>query len=158
MATFNLSYYRQLKKLVAKKESLITTDKDLFADPTFLELLALEASIESQVFYNHKNNYFALIQKYLNETIPPNRFRGQFIKMVNEDLKKSQEILDNFEELSTFWIDLELDEFGSLFENIHETCLCAFEFEGQEDAMPETKFRDSIQKFFFKIQKYLDEG
>ena len=158
MATFNLLYYRQLKQLVTKKESLITTDKDLFADPTFLELLSLEASIESQVFYNHKNNYFALIQKYLNETIHPNIFRAQFIKMVNEDLKKSQEILDNFEELSTFWIDLELDEFGSLFENIHETCLCAFEFEGQEDEMPETKFRDSIQKFFFKIQKYLDKG
>ena len=60
MATFNLSYYRQLKQLVAKKESLITTDKDLFTDPTFLELLALEASIQSQVFYNYKNNYFAL--------------------------------------------------------------------------------------------------
>ena len=158
MATFNLPYYKKLKQLVAKKESLITTDKDLFADPRFLELLALEASIENQIFYNNKNNYFALIQKYLNETIHPNIFRAQFIKMVNEDLKKSQEILDNFEELSTFWIDLELDEFGSLFENIHETCLCAFEFEGQEDAMPETKFRDSIQKIFFKIQKYLEEG
>ncbi len=158
MPTFNLSHYRQLKQLVAKKESLITTDKDLFADPTFLELLALEASVENQVFYNHKNTYFALIQKYLNETIQPNIFRAQLIEMVNADLKKSQEILDNFEELSTFWIDLELDEFGSLFENIHETCLCAFEFEGQEDAMPESTFRDSIQKNFFKIQKYLDEG
>ena len=158
MATFNLPYYKKLKQLVAKKESLITTDKDLFADPRFLELLALEASIENQIFYNNKNNYFALIQKYLNETIHPNIFRAQFIKMVNEDLKKSQEILDNFEELSTFWIDLELDEFGSLLENIHETCLCAFEFEGQEDAIPETKFRDSIQKIFFKIQKYLEEG
>ena len=156
MATFNLSYYTQLKKLVAKKESLITADKDLFAYSPFLELLALETNIESQVFYNYKSNYFALIQKYLNETIHPNIFRAQFIEMVNEDLKKSQEIFDNFEELSTFWIDLELDEFGSLFENIHETCLCAFEFEGQEDAMPETKFRDSIQKIFFKIQKYLD--
>ena len=158
MATFNLSYYRQLKQLVAEKESLITRDKDLFADPTFLELLALKASIENQVFYNHKNNYFTLIQKYLNETINPNIFRAQFIKMVNEDIKKSQEILNNFEELSTFWIDLESDEFGSLFQNIHEMCLCAFEFEGQEDAVPETKFRDSIQKTFFKIQKYLDEG
>ena len=158
MATFNLPYYKKLKQLVAKKESLITTDKDLFADPRFLELLALEASIENQIFYNNKNNYFALIQKYLNETIHPNIFRAQFIEMVNEDLKKSHKILNNFEELSTFWIDLELDEFGSLFENIHETCLCAFEFEGQEDAMPETKFRDSIQKIFFKIQKYLEEG
>ena len=78
--------------------------------------------------------------------------------MVNEDLNKSQEIRNNFEELSTFWIDLELDEFGSLVANIHETCLCAFEFEGEEDAMPETQFRDLIQKTFFKIQKYLDEG
>ena len=41
MATFNLPYYKKLKQLVAKKESLITTDKDLFADPRFLELLAL---------------------------------------------------------------------------------------------------------------------
>ena len=158
MATFNLSYYRQLKQLVAKKESLITTDKDLFADPTFLELLSFESSLETQVFYNHKNNYFALIQKYLNETINPNIFRAQFIEMVNEDLKKSHKILNNFEELSTFWIDLELDEFCSLFENIHETCLYAFEFEDQKDAMPEDTFRDSIQKIFFKIQKYSDEG
>jgi hypothetical protein len=78
--------------------------------------------------------------------------------MVNEDLKKSHKILKNFEELSTFWIDLELDEFCSLFENIHETCLSAFEFEDQKDAMPEETFRDSIQKSFFKLQKYSDEG
>ena len=155
MATFNLSRY---PTITSKKRFFTNNDKDLFADPTFLELLSFESSVETQVFYNHKNNYFALIQKYLNETINPNIFRGQFIKMVNEDLKKSHKILNNFEELSTFWIDLELDEFCSLFENIHETCLYAFEFEGQEDAMPEDKFRDSIQKIFFKIQKYLDEG
>lgn len=52
--------------------------------------------------------------------------------MVNEEMKKAQKILKNFEELSTFWIDLELDDFCSLFENINETCLYAFEFEDQE--------------------------
>jgi len=131
----------------------------LFDNPTFIELqlLFLESSIETQVFYNHKNNYFALIQKYLGETINFNVFRGQFIEMVNENLKKSHKILKNFEELSNFWIDLELDDFSSLFENIYETCLYAFEFEDQDDAMPEDKFRDSIEKFFFKIQKYLNE-
>ena len=154
MATFNLSRYRQL---LAKKDSLTNKNKDFFADPIFLELLSFESSLETQVFYNHKNNYFALIQKYLNETINPNIFRAQFIEMVNEDLKKSHKILNNFEELSTFWIDLELDEFCSLFENIHETCLYAFEFEDQKDAIPEDTFRDSIQKIFFKIQKYSDE-
>lgn len=83
MPTFNLSHYRQLKQLIAKKE-LALSDKDLFADPTFLELLSLEASIESQVFYNHKKKYFALIQQYLNETIHPNIFRAELIEMVNE--------------------------------------------------------------------------
>ena len=155
MTKFNLSRYRQL---LAKKDSSTNKNKDLFDDPTFIELLSFESSVETQVFYNHKNNYFALIQKYLNETINPNIFRAQFIEMVNEDLKKSHKILNNFEELSTFWIDLELDEFCSLFENIHETCLYAFEFEDQKDAMPEDTFRDSIQKIFFKIQKYSDEG
>ena len=78
--------------------------------------------------------------------------------MLNEDLKKSHKIPNNFKQLSTFWVDLELDEFGSLFENIHETCLCAFEFEDQKNAISEDTFRDSIQKIFFKIQKYSDEG
>ena len=154
MATFNLSRYRQL---LAKKDSLTNKNKDFFDNPIFLELLSFESSLETQVFYNHKNNYFALIQKYLDETINPNIFRAQFIEMVNEDLKKSHKILKNFEELSTFWIDLELDEFCSLFESIHETCLYAFEFEDQKDAMPEDTFRDSIQKIFFKMQKYLNE-
>ena len=155
MAKFNLSRYRQL---LAKTDSLTNKNKDLFSDPIFLELLSFEASVETQVFYNHKNSYFALIQKYLGKTINPNVFRGHFIQMVKEDLKKSHKILSNFEELSTFWIDLELDDFSSLFENIYETCLYAFEFEDQKDAMPEDTFRDSIQKIFFKIQKYSDEG
>jgi hypothetical protein len=146
---FNLSRYRQL---LAKKYSSTNKNKDLFDDPTFIELLSFESSVETQVFYNHKNKYFALIQKYLGETINPNVFRGQFIEMVNEDLKKSHKIIKNFEELSTFWIDLELDDFSSLFENIYETCLYAFEFEDQDGAMPEDKFRDSIENFFFKIQ------
>ena len=129
----------------------------MFDDPIFLELLSFESSVETQVFYNHRNSYFALIQKYLGETINPNVFRGQFIEMVNEDLKKSHKILKNFEELSTFWIDLELDDFSSLFENIHETCLYAFEFEDQEDAMPEDKFRNYMEKIYLKIQNFLTE-
>jgi len=153
MATLNLSRYREL---LAKTDSSTNKNKDLFDDPTFIELLSLESSVETQVFYNHKNNYFALIQKYLGEIINPNVFRGQFIEMVNEDMKKSHKILKNFEELSTFWIDLELDDFSSLFENIYETCLYAFEFEDQDDAMPEDKFRDSIEIFFFQNPKVFE--
>ena len=147
----NISRYRQL---LAKNDSSTKKAKDYFNDPTFLELLSFESSVETQVFYNHKNKYFAFIQKYLGGIINPNVFRGQFITMVNEDLKESQKLLNNFEELSTFWVDLELDDFASLFENMHETCLYAFEFEDQDGAMPEDKFRDSILKIFTQMQSY----
>jgi hypothetical protein len=93
MTKFNLPRYRQL---LAKKDYSTNKKKDLFDDPTFIELLSRESSVETQVFYNHKNNYFALIQKYLGEIINPNVFRGQFIEMVNEDVKKSHKILKNY--------------------------------------------------------------
>ena len=102
MGIFNLSYCKELKQLVEQKRSSITTGKELFADPTFLELLNLKASIENQVFYNRKNYYFSLIQKYLNEKISSNVFQAEFVTMVKEDQKKYQEIRDNFEKLSTF--------------------------------------------------------
>jgi hypothetical protein len=79
MTKFNLPRYRQL---LAKKDYSTNKKKDLFDDPTFID--------------NHKKNYFALIQKYLGEIINPNVFRGQFIEMVNEDVKKSHKILKNY--------------------------------------------------------------
>jgi hypothetical protein len=157
MDIFNLTRYRELLVLVEKDAVKTKTGKDFFNDPIVLELLSFESRIETQVFYNNKNNYFALIQQYLDETINPYLFRAQFLEMVKEDLNKSDKILKNFEELSTFWIDLELDEFSSLFEDINETCAYAFEFDGETNAISEDTFRDSIQKIFFKIQKYSDE-
>jgi hypothetical protein len=154
MTKFNLSRYQEL---LAKEDSSTNDVKALFKDPIFKELLSLRSSVERQVFYNNKKNYFVLIQDYLGERINPNVFRGQFIGIVNKDLTKSHKILHNFEELATFSIDLELDDFSSLFEKIHQICLYAFEFEDQDDAMSEDKFRDSIEKIFFKIRKYLDE-
>ena len=154
MTKFNLSRYQEL---LAKEDSSTNDVKALFKDPIFKELLSLRSSVERQVFYNNKKNYFVLIQNYLGERINPNVFRSQFIGIVNKDLTKSHKILHNFEELATFSIDLELDDFSSLFEKIHQICLYAFEFEDQDDAMSEDKFRDSIEKIFFKIRKYLDE-
>lgn len=57
-----------------------------------------------------------------------NVFRSKFIGMVHEDLKKSSKILKNYEELTTFSIDLQLDNFSSLFENLYETYFYTFEF------------------------------
>jgi hypothetical protein len=56
---------------------------------------------------------------------------------------------NNFIKPLTFWTDSQSDDSPSLFENRCETCLHAFEFEDQDGAMSENKFRDSI-KFFFQ--------
>ena len=161
MAKFNVLRYRQL---LAKNESLDKKykslnkkkDKNFFFEPDFLELLSCKGSVETQVFYNHKNKYFALIKKYLGEIINPKSFRFQFMRMALQDMREADRILNDFEELSTFWIDSELDEFSSLFEEMNEICVSTLEFEDEDDAVPEEEFRESVEKIFSQIQKYSD--
>lgn len=157
MPTFNLSQYQKLLEKVDLLEKTYSfNDPSFFKDPLYIELLSLEARVEKQVVYNHKNSYFDLIQKYLDNKISPYVFRFEFIKMINKDTKKAEKILNNFEELATFWIDFELDDFSSLFSNIEEPCsyLFEFEFEDEENKISETTFRNLIQKNFLKLQKY----
>ena len=150
---FNLSRYQEL---LTKTNSSKKEGKEYFQDPEVLELLSCQSSVQTQIFYDQKNEYFDLIQKYLSEKITPNVFRGKFIIMTKDNIKKASKILQNFEELSTFWIEPDLDKFSSLFEAMYETCLYAFEFEDQDGAMPEDQFRNSIQKTFLQMEKYFD--
>lgn len=55
---FNLLRYKELLEL--EKNNKIT-----FLD---LELSTYKASIENQIVYNRKENYFSLIEKYLKES------------------------------------------------------------------------------------------
>lgn len=97
MARFNLSGYQEL---LEKIDDDYLKNKDLFNDllngPIYLELLDFQSSVKTQVFYDHKTSYSALIQKYLNKTITPYFFQGQFLSIVEEDLEKAKKILDNF--------------------------------------------------------------
>ena len=72
--------------------------------------------------------------------------------MARQDMREANQILNDFEQLSTFWIDSELDEFSSLFEEMNEECLSRLEFE--DGPMPEEEFRNSVEKIFSQIQKY----
>ena len=69
-------------------------------------------------------------------------------------MREADQILNDFEQLSTFWIDSELYEFSSLFEAINKKCLSTLEFETEDGAMPKEKFRNSVEKIFSQIQKY----
>ena len=137
MAKFNLSKYQQL---LTKNESLNKKNKDLFYEPDFIELLFCKGSIHTQIFYNRKNKYFDFIQKYLIETSNSNVFRARFTRMACEDIIKADELPKHFKQLYIFRIDSELDKFSSLFKEINEKRLSAFEFEDENESMPEDEF------------------
>lgn len=80
--------------------------------------------------------------------------------MAKKYRKQAQKILNNFEELSTFRIDLddlELDDFSFLFDDIHDMCLSPFELEDEENEISEDTFRNFIQKSFFNVQTYSNQ-
>ena len=77
--------------------------------------------------------YCSLIKKYLNRTIPPHKFRARFLEMVKQDDEKAEKILQDFKQLASFSIDVNLDGFSSLFGRISNNCLQAFEFGPKND-------------------------
>lgn len=138
---FNLSWYRELLEITnsSKKKG-----KELFQDTAFLELLSCESSVETQIFDDQKTEYFDLIQKYLGEKITPSEFRNKFIDMTTNNMEKTNKILQNFEELSTFWIELDLEKFYSLFAEIYKICLSAFEFKDEDGSMTKDRVWNRI--------------
>lgn len=143
---FNIFRYQQL---LNKTNSSTKKGKEYFQDPEVLELLAFESSVETQIVYDQKNEYFDLIQKYLDQTITPYDFVAKFIKKTQENTKKVTEILQNFEKLGTFWIEPGLNEFSSLFEEIHDACLTIYEYGIGED-----RFRDLVKKVMVEMKTY----
>ena len=153
---FNLSRYRELLKKVA---ILKQQNKFLFDEPEFMELLHHKASVEQQILFNRKSEYYSLIKKYVDKTLSPDIFRAELLEMVKQDNEKAEKILQDFNQLSSFSIDVNLDTFSSSFERISDKCLQAFEFGPEDDGygIPEDEFRNSIEESYFKLENYLNE-
>ena len=128
-------------------------------EPNFLEFVSCEATVYRQIYFNRKSEYVFLIKKYLNTPFPPHIFRARFLEMVKQDDEKADKILQDFNQLSSFSIEGNLDEFSSLFERIYNKCVQAFEFGPQDDGygIPEDEFRNSIEEIYFKLENYLNE-
>ena len=103
---FNVSKYQELVIYFENKSG------DFLDDPLFSELSNLQISVESQIFYTHKNDYFDLIQKYLNKTISSSIFAFELMALSRRDIQENIEICKDFEQLSNFWIDEESDYFS----------------------------------------------
>jgi hypothetical protein len=110
---FNLARYKELLEL--EKSNKIT-----FLD---LELLTYRATIESQIYYNRKENYFFLIEKYLRGEIAGHEFRSKFLEMEKQDGKTIYIIQQDFQKLEVFTLADDLEEFADLIEEISTLCL-----------------------------------
>ena len=83
---FNLSRYKELLQLEEKGEIS-------FLD---IELVSYQASIEGQISYNQKENYFIVIHEYLSQIITPYEFRSKFLQIRKDDSAKARIILKDF--------------------------------------------------------------
>ena len=141
---FNLARYKELLEL--EKSNKIT-----FLD---LELLTYRATIESQIYYNRKENYFFLIEKYLRGEIAGHEFRSKFLEMEKQDGKTIYIIQQDFQKLEVFTLADDLEEFADLIEEISTLCLEYDEiWDGTMEQMSESEFYSLVNNYYLQLQK-----
>ena len=152
----NISRYCEL---LEKKNTLAKQGKLTFNDPDYSELLSYQATVYDQFYFSRKSEYCSLIKEYLKTTIPSHIFIAKFLEMVKEDDEKAEKMLQDFKQLSSFSIDVTLNGFSSLFNQVYNSCLQAFEFGHHNDdyGIPEQEFKNSIKEAFFQLEHYLNE-
>jgi hypothetical protein len=139
---FNLARYKELLEL--EKSNKIT-----FLD---LELLTYGASIESQICYNRKENYFSLIEKYLIGKIASHEFRSKFLEMEKQDGRTAYIIKQDFQKLEVFTLADDLEEFSDLIGEISTLCLEYDEiWDGTMERMSESEFYSLVNKYYFQL-------
>lgn len=139
---FNLERYKELLEL--EKSNKIT-----FLD---LELVTYEANIESQIYYNRKENYFSLMEKYLKGKIVGHEFRSKFLEMEKQDGKIAYIIQQDFQKLEVFTLADDLEEFSDLIGEISTLCLEYDEiWDGTMKRMSESEFYSLLNKHYFQL-------
>ena len=137
---FNLLRYKELLEL--EKNNKIT-----FLD---LELLKYKASIESQIYYNRKEDYFSLIEKYLKRKLTGYEFRLKFINMETEDQKIASTIMRDFQKLEAFMLADDLEDFSNLIIKISTLCLeYDIIWDENEKRMSESEFYSLVNNHYF---------
>ena len=141
---FNLLRYKELLEL--EKNNKITGLN--------LELITYKVSIESQICYNRKENYFSLIETYLKRKLSDHEFRSKFLKMETQDLKTAYTIKQDFQKLEAFTLTDDLEYFSNLTIQISAFCLEYDEiWGGTMERMSESEFYSLVNKHYFQLAK-----
>lgn len=144
---FDFRRYQELIKLdEMKKGGLDFWSKD------FRELLQFQGSIQSQISYNRKDQYFSLVQKYLNGMLTVYEFQSNFLELEEEDRKTSDTIEQNSGELEVFMLADELEEFSNWQNRIS---ILIIEYDKYDERMSDDEFYSIIKDSYLQLQKAL---
>ena len=80
----------------------------VFFDANYFKLLRYRTSVGKQLSYNRKEDYYSIIEKYLNKNLTLLEFRTQFLNMERADMEKGYIILGNRQELKVFYLTEDL--------------------------------------------------
>lgn len=139
---FNFTGY---KKLVDMKNY----GEIVFLDENYFKLLRYQTSMAKQLIFNRKEDYYSIINKYLNKTLTLLEFRTQFLDMEKEDIEKGYVILGNIQELEVFYFVEDLEKFSRLIVEIIDLCEDYYIIE----PMPETEFYFLVNKYYHQLQE-----
>ena len=152
-----VSYIKLLKKdqsLASKNSSLCKEDRLEYS-----ELLSYGKTLENQIFYNRRYDYISLIEKYVTNEIDSFLLRLEFFKTQREDIKTTNNLEKNFEQLSNVLIDSKSGEFSLLIKDIFDACEALKSDSEPEEAygITELQFRAFLEKIFLQMEKYSDK-
>ena len=139
---FNFTGYKELLDMENRGEIR-------FLDTNYFKLLRYQTSVGEQLVYNRKEDYYSIINKYLNKTLIISEFRAQFLAMQKEDMKKGYNILENTQELEVFYLVEDLEKFSRLIGEIIDLCEDYYVIE----PMPETEFYSLVNKYSHHLQE-----
>jgi hypothetical protein len=138
---FNFTGYKELVDMKNCEEIV-------FLDANYFKLLRYQTSVGKQLIYNRKEDYYSIINKYLNKTLTLLEFRTQFLDMEKEDIEKGYVILENIQELEVFYLVEDLEKFSRLIGEIIDLCEDYYIIE----PMPETEFYFLVKKYYHQLQ------
>lgn len=143
----NVSRYKELLRLDPMKNCS-------FSDDIFLEFVSYTASIEGQICYNRKNEYFSLIDKYLSGTLTTYDFKVSFLNMEREDSEKASIISEDFEALELLTLADDLAKFSDLIDEISTICFEYDEiFVDDGEPMTDIEFYSLIKSRYYQLQR-----
>ena len=138
---FNFTGYKELVDMKNCEEIV-------FLDANYFKLLRYQTSVGKQLIYNRKEDYYSIINKYLNKTLTLIEFRTQFLDMEKEDIEKGYVILENIQELEVFYLVEDLEKFSRLIGEIIDLCEDYYIIE----TMPKTEFYFLVKKYYHQLQ------